>query len=142
MIPVVHDSYIVQNDSGATILRQEGRAGLWFLKRGFTVTFRVREVPGAYIGFESIAGDFRRFEGHWQIQEREGGTWVAHTVRIQPAFFAPRWAMGHVARDIMRDTIEGVIERCLSGNASNLSSEKIPSPRQSAGSRSPSNFSH
>jgi ribosome-associated toxin RatA of RatAB toxin-antitoxin module len=118
IVPVVQDSRIVGDEDGYMIVRQEGRAGLWVFKRGFTVTFRVREVPMAYIGFDAFEGDFRRFKGTWQIEQREAGTWVAHKVEIQPRFFAPRWAMRRVARRLMAETIDGVIRRCLSADPS------------------------
>jgi len=113
IIPLVADSRVLSEDDGVTILYQEGRAGLWFFKRGFTVKFRVREVPMAYIGFDAFEGDFRHFKGTWQVDERDGGTWVAHKVEIQPAFYAPGWAVRQVARDLMADTLDGVIRRCF-----------------------------
>lgn len=114
IIPTIKDSRVIGEEGGFTIIRQEGRAGLWFLKRGFTVTFRVREVPMSYVGFEAFEGDFRRFKGTWQVQQRDEGTWVAHDVEIQPDFFAPRWAIRRVARKLMIATIDGVIRQCLS----------------------------
>jgi len=113
IIPLVADSRVLGEDDGVTILYQEGRAGLWFFKRGFTVKFRVREVPMAYIGFDAYEGDFRHFKGTWQVDERDEGTWVAHKVEIQPAFYAPKWAIRQVARDLMADTLDGVIRRCF-----------------------------
>ena len=104
---------ILGKDGGATTLYQEGRAGLWFIKRGFRVKFRVRETPMAYIGFDAFEGDFKHFKGAWQVDEREEGTWVSHKVEIQPAFYAPKWAIRQVARDLMADTIDGVIRRCF-----------------------------
>ena len=118
IIPIVEDSAVIGSEDGITILQQKGRAGLWFFKRGFTVTFRVTEVPMAYIGFDAFEGDFRRFKGTWQVEAREEGTWIAHSVEIQPRFFAPGWAMGKVARTMMAETIEGVIQRCLSTDVS------------------------
>ncbi len=118
VIPVVEDSHVIGNEDGMTILQQQGRAGLWFFKRGFTVTFRVTEVPMAYIGFDAFEGDFRHFKGTWQVAERKEGTWVAHKVEIQPRFYAPGWAIRKVARTIMTETIEGVIKRCLSADVS------------------------
>ena len=117
IIPIVSASYVLGKEDGTTILRQEGRAGLWFLKRDFTVTLRVREVRMAYVGFESFEGDFRHFNGTWQIEQRQEGTWVAHTVEIQPDFFAPTWAIRRVAQSIMTETIEGVIRRCLTDDS-------------------------
>jgi len=114
IIPVVDESRITSNDDGVITLQQKGRAGLWFLQRGFSVTFRVTEVPMAYIGFDAFEGDFRRFKGTWQVDQRGEGTWVSHTVEIQPRFYAPGWAMRKVARRMMTETIEGVIRRCLS----------------------------
>ena len=60
IIPIVEDSAVIRSEDGITILQQKGRAGLWFFKRGFTVTFRVTEVPMAYIGFNAFKGDGHR----------------------------------------------------------------------------------
>ena len=116
IIPLVQDSRVLGEEDGVTILYQEGRAGLWFFKRGFKVKFRVREVPMAYIGFDAFEGDFSHFKGTWQLDEREEGTWVAHKVEIRPTFYAPKWAMRQVARDLMADTLDGVIRRCFSAD--------------------------
>jgi ribosome-associated toxin RatA of RatAB toxin-antitoxin module len=118
IIPTVEESAVIGNEDGFAILQQKGRAGLWFFKRGFTVTFRVKEVPMAYIGFDAFQGDFEHFKGTWQVAAHEEGTWVAHKVEIQPKFFAPGWAIRKVARTIMVETIEGVIQRCLSADVS------------------------
>lgn len=113
IIPIISKSDVLGKEDGTTILYQEGRGGLWFLKRDFTVTFHVREVPMAYIGLESFEGDFRHFNGTWQIEQRQEGTWVAHTLEVQPDFFAPRWAIRRVARGILAETIDSVIRWCL-----------------------------
>jgi ribosome-associated toxin RatA of RatAB toxin-antitoxin module len=118
IIPIVEDSAVISDDDSVTILKQTGRAGLWFFKRGFTVTFRVTEVPMSYIGFDAFEGDFERFTGTWQVAAREEGTWVSHDVELKPGFFAPGWAMGKVARTMMAETIEGVIRRCLATDVS------------------------
>jgi len=116
IISIVDDSRVLGSENGVTILLQEGRGGLWFFKRDFTVTFRVREVPMAYVGFEAFEGDFSRFVGTWQVEQREEGTWVSHRVEIQPRFFAPRWALRRMAGSLMSETIDGVIRRCLSAD--------------------------
>ena len=113
VIPVVDESYLESTDSSDRILFQRGRAGLWFFQRGFTVRFRVEEKPKVFIGFEAIDGDFERFVGTWQIDERDEGTWVAHSVEVQPGFFAPGWAVRRVARDLMTATIDGVVAQCM-----------------------------
>ena len=118
IIPIVEDSAVISDEDSVTILQQTGRAGLWFFKRGFTVTFRVTEVPMSYIGFDAFDGDFERFTGTWQVAARGDSTWVSHDVELKPRFFAPGWAMGKVARTMMAETIEGVIRRCLADDVS------------------------
>lgn len=114
IVPALTESRVIAGEDGEMILEQEGRAGLWFFQRDFHVTLEVTEVPGTYIGFRAIGeGSFRHFEGTWQVEDREGGTWVAHRVEIQPDFFAPQWAVRRVARDLMENTIDGVIGHCL-----------------------------
>jgi len=113
IIPVVSTSRILRAEGGERILLQEGRAGFWLFKRDFKVTFRVREIPMSYIGFDAIEGDFSKFKGSWQVGQREGGTWVSHTVDLEPRFFAPKWALHRMARTLLSETIENVIGRCL-----------------------------
>ena len=127
MVPAVSESKIVGERDGQKLLWQKGRAGLWFIKRGFEITFRVKEIPMSYIGFEAVEGDFQRFVGSWQVEERDGGTWVSHKVEIEPAFYAPKWAIRNVARRLMSETIEGVLQRCLSADIDNATSAS-PSP--------------
>ena len=114
IVPALKNSSVIGHEDGVTILQQDGHAGLWFFKRGFTVKLRVREVPMAYIGFEAFEGDFQRFKGSWQVAQREAGTWIAYSVEIKPDFYAPKWAQRRVARSLTADTIDGVIRRCLS----------------------------
>jgi ribosome-associated toxin RatA of RatAB toxin-antitoxin module len=113
MVPALNSSRIVGEDEKGMILHQEGGAGFWFFKRDFSVTFRVKEVPMSYIGFDAFEGDFRTFKGSWQIAEGEAGTWVSHRVEIEPDFFVPKWALRRMARKMMFQTIENVIDHCL-----------------------------
>ena len=114
LIPVVHESRIVSDDQGKKMLIQEGRAGFFVFNEDFTVTFEVKEVPMSYIGFTAVEGDFRRFSGSWQLQERPEGTWVSHRVEIEPDFYAPGWVIRRMARKLMAETIDGVLAKCLS----------------------------
>jgi ribosome-associated toxin RatA of RatAB toxin-antitoxin module len=114
LVPALTESRLTTDENGRMILQQSGRTGLWFIERDFQVTLEVTEVPMAHIGFEAIhGGSFRRFEGSWQVDQRGGGTWVAHRIEIEPDFFAPRWAVRRVARRLMENTIDAVIARCL-----------------------------
>jgi len=114
LIPVVHDSRLVYDEQGNRTLIQEGRAGFFVFNKDFTVTFDVREVPMSYIGFNAVEGDFRRFNGSWQLQERQEGTWVSHKVEIEPGFYAPGWVIRRMARGLMVETIDGVLAKCIS----------------------------
>lgn len=113
IIPAVATSRVLREEEGDKILLQEGRAGIWFFMRDFSVTFRVKEVPMSYIGFSAFEGDFREFKGSWQVGQREEGTWVSHRVELEPRFFAPKWALHRMARKLLFETIEHVIEQCL-----------------------------
>lgn len=113
VIPAVYVSRIVRKEGVEKILYQEGSAGLWFLKRNFTVTFRVEELPMSYIGFDAFEGDFKKFKGSWQIAPREEGTLINHRVEIEPRFFAPKWALRLIARKLMFETIDHVVDRCM-----------------------------
>ena len=113
IVPALSSSRIVGGDQKGKILHQEGRTGIWFFKRDFSVTFRVKEVPMSYIGFSAFEGDFSVFKGSWQVAERDEGTWVSHKVEIEPDFFVPKWALRRMARKLMIETIENVINHCL-----------------------------
>jgi len=113
LVPAVSSSRVVGEDEKGKILYQKGRAGIWLFKRDFSVTFRVKEVPMSYIGFDAFEGDFAVFKGSWQIAEREEGTWVSHRVEIEPDFSVPKWALRRMARKMMIETVENVINHCL-----------------------------
>jgi len=116
VIPVVTSSRILREDGKEKILLQEGRAGMWFIKRGFSVTFRVEEVPMSYIGFDAFEGDFKTFKGTWQVAQKDEGTLVIHKVEIEPDFYVPKWALRRMARRLMFETIENVIGHCMDAN--------------------------
>jgi ribosome-associated toxin RatA of RatAB toxin-antitoxin module len=113
IIPAVEDSRIIGEEDGRLILRQEGRGGMWFVKRGFSVTFRVEEMPMYSIEFEAFEGDFETFTGRWQVKPMRSGTLVRHEVQIKPSFWVPNWALRKIARDMMMDTLRGVIGKCF-----------------------------
>jgi ribosome-associated toxin RatA of RatAB toxin-antitoxin module len=116
LVSAVTESRVVRHEAnGARILYQQGRAGLWFIKLEFQVWFRVEEEPLSRITFRAIEGDFRRFEGFWEITEKDGGTGICHHVEIKPRFYAPTWAIRMVAVRLMTETIQAVIHRCLDG---------------------------
>jgi ribosome-associated toxin RatA of RatAB toxin-antitoxin module len=113
IVPAVTVSRIVGHEAGATLLYQEGRAGLWIFERGFSVTFRVRETPMQSIEFEAFEGSFRRFVGSWKLAPSGGGTEIRHRVEVEPDFWAPRWALKRIAWRMMEDTIRSVVDRSL-----------------------------
>ena len=113
-IPFITESRVMRREPDAIILQQKGRAGMLGLNRYFTVTFRVQESPMRWIEFESFAGDFKRFKGRWDLEERSSGTCVRHEVQLEPAFFMPKWVMRLIARHILLRSLEAVIHRCLS----------------------------
>jgi ribosome-associated toxin RatA of RatAB toxin-antitoxin module len=121
LVPAVTKSQVIGEDNDVLILRQEGRAGMWFVRRDFTVTFRVKEQPMNSIEFDAFEGDFERFEGKWQVKPMRAGTLVRHEVTVVPRFWAPEWSLRRIARQMIQETIQGVVRRCFeigeTGNA-------------------------
>lgn len=113
LIPAVTVSRIVDTGNGELLLHQEGRAGIWFVKRGYQVTFRVRESPMFSIDFEAVDGDFEVFNGKWRVKPMRSGTLIRHEVQILPKFWAPEWAMRNVAGDMMMETVNAIIRKCF-----------------------------
>jgi len=113
IVPAVEKSQVIGEEDGRLILRQEGRGGMWFVKRRFSVTFRVEEKPMYSIEFEAFEGDFETFTGRWEVKPMRSGTLVRHEVRIDPKFWAPNWALRKIARDMMMETLRGVIGKCF-----------------------------
>jgi ribosome-associated toxin RatA of RatAB toxin-antitoxin module len=124
LVPAVTESRVIGEDNGVLILRQEGRAGLWFVRRDFAVTFRVTEDPPNSIEFVAFEGDFKRFEGKWRIKPMRAGTLVQHEVTVVPTFWAPNWSLRRVARQMMKETIEGVVKRCFETGEAENAAEK------------------
>jgi ribosome-associated toxin RatA of RatAB toxin-antitoxin module len=112
IVPAITVSRVVGEERRAKILYQEGHAGMWFVDREFTVTFRVRERPLYTVEFEAIDGSFRRFVGTWRLKPMRDGTLVTHSVEIEPDFWAPKWALKRIARRLMAETMRGVVARC------------------------------
>ena len=113
IVPFLTESRGLREEGGAKILYQAGRGQLWFFTRRFTVTFRVIEQPEALITFKAFAGDFREFDGFWSLEPQPEGTFVRHSVTINPDFYMPKWAMRFLARHLMMTSLSGVLHRCL-----------------------------
>jgi hypothetical protein len=113
IVPAVTVSRLVDTGNGELVLYQEGRAGIWFVKRGYKVTFRVREEPMFSIDFEAIDGDFEIFTVKWRVKPMRSGTLVRHEVQILPKFWAPGWAMRNVAGNMMMETVNAIIRKCF-----------------------------
>ena len=114
VVPAVLESDVIGRKNGAIILRQSGRSGYLFFWRNFEVTFHVREEPRTRIDFRAFRGDFRDFKGSWEVEPRAEGTWVRHSVRVVPNFFAPDWVIRRVAERMILESLQGVVFRCLS----------------------------
>jgi len=113
IVSAIESSKVIGEEDGRLILRQEGRAGMWFVKRGFTVTFRVDEKAMASIEFEAFEGDFETFNGKWRVKPMRAGTLVRHEVQVVPKFWAPKWALRKIAGDMMMETLRGVVGKCF-----------------------------
>ena len=124
LVPAVTKSQVIGEDNDVLILRQEGRAGMWFVRRDFTVTFRVKEQPMNLIEFDAFEGDFERFEGVWRVKPMRAGTLVQHEVTVVPTFWAPKWSLRRIARKMMLETIQGVVQRCFEIGETENAAEK------------------
>ena len=113
VVPFVTTSRVIGRDAHAKRLYQEGRIGLLFFSKSFKVTFRLVEAPPEDIQFESIAGDFTRFNGDWHVEEGEHATLITHVVELEPKFFVPRWLLKTLEQRIMLETFETVTQRCV-----------------------------
>ena len=109
---------VIGQEGGAILLRQDGAVNLLILSRRFTVTFRVTEQPMRDIVFDAIAGDFTRFRGRWHLEPHPDGTLVEHEVEVEPSFFAPRWALRWLERQVMLASLKAVMARCLQAEGS------------------------
>jgi ribosome-associated toxin RatA of RatAB toxin-antitoxin module len=133
MVPAVTESSIVGEEDGDTILLQNGRAGMWFVRRDFTVKFRVKEQPMYSIEFEAFEGDFERFKGVWFVKPMRSGTLVRHEVEVAPNFWAPGWALRRVAGGLMMETVVGIVGKCfeLTGDVGGNRDAHAPESRTS-----------
>ena len=129
IVPAVEESRVTGEEDGRLILYQKGRAGMWFVKRGFEVTFRVDEEPMTSIRFEAYEGDFETFNGIWRVKPMRSGTLVRHEVQVKPKFWAPGWALRKIAGDMMMETLLGVIGKCFENAGQDKAGESSPSSR-------------
>jgi ribosome-associated toxin RatA of RatAB toxin-antitoxin module len=113
IVPAIESSKVIGEEDGRLVLRQEGRAGMWFVKREFTVTFRVDEKAMASIDFEAFEGDFETFTGKWRVKPMRAGTLIRHEVQVVPKLWAPGWALRKIAGDMMMETLRGVVGKCF-----------------------------
>lgn len=90
-IPQVLESQLLKDKGAEKLIQQTGKTGILFFKKTSTIVLKVKEFYLDRILFKQDSGDFKVFEGEWQLTAcPEGdGTMLAYRAKIKPDFFAP-----------------------------------------------------
>ncbi len=90
-IPQMLESHLLKDKGAEKLIRQTGRTGILFFKKTSTITLKVKEFYLRRIHFKQDSGDFKVFEGEWQLSACPDGdgTFLTYRAAIRPNFFAP-----------------------------------------------------
>ncbi len=92
-MPKVVSSALLENRGKIKIIEQTGRSGILIFERSVHFRLKVDEEFPKHLHFEQVDGDFKLYEGEWNLEAVEApqgkGTLVTYVARMKPDFFAP-----------------------------------------------------
>ena len=115
IIPAVKDSRIIARNDKGIIVEQNGKSGFLIFRKSFSITYQVIEQEKKRIEFRAIKGDFKKFDGSWDVEIHEKGVLVHHDLEVKPDFYAPQWIMRLVTKKITIQSVENILKKCLTG---------------------------
>lgn len=116
-MPKVTSSELIEDHGDMKVIEQTGRSGFLIFERSVRFRLRVQEHYPIRLSFEQIEGDFKVYEGSWELETLEcngGGrcTLLTYEARIKPDFFAPSFLVSFVQSQDMPVILQAVRAYC------------------------------
>ena len=108
-IPNLSSSELVMRDGQTVRLQQVGSQQLMGLRFSAQVLLQLREFkPDGLLRFEMLKGDFRRFEGSWQVRELPEGSSLLYELTVQGCLGMPIALIEERLRDDLSSNLYAV----------------------------------
>ncbi|MDA0257611.1 MAG: SRPBCC family protein [Cyanobacteria bacterium] len=108
-IPNLSSSELVMRDGQTVRLQQVGSQQLMGLRFSAQVLLELREFkPDGMLLFEMLKGDFRRFEGSWQVRELPEGSSLLYELTVQGCLGMPIALIEERLRDDLSSNLYAV----------------------------------
>lgn len=113
-MPHMEKSRLLSSDADGWLrLEQVSSRRILLFKKRIRVLLRVFEHPPDRVSFSLIDGDFRTYNGAWDVDPIDGRLRLRLTLRLSPAFFAPGFILDRLARSTAEKSLEAVRDEAL-----------------------------
>ena len=108
-IPNLASSQLVHREGDTVRLQQVGSQKLLGLRFSAQVLLELKEVrPDGVLRFSMLKGDFRRFEGSWQIRDLPDGSSLLYELTVQGCLGMPIGLIEERLRDDLSSNLRAV----------------------------------
>ena len=117
-IPNIIESGLISDNGGEQVVLQRGKSGILFFQMKVSVTLKIRGEYLKYLGFKQIAGDFKVYNGEWNLEDypQNHGTLLSYKSEVKPDFFAPAFIVRHVQKHVFPSVLSAIKARAELSN--------------------------
>ena len=117
-IPNLSTSELIQRQGQTVRLQQVGSQQLLGLRFSAQVQLELTEFrQDGLLQFRMVKGDFRRFEGSWQIRQRPGGSSLLYELTVQGCLGMPIGLIEERLRDDLSSNLNAVVQEAHRRNS-------------------------
>ncbi len=110
-IPDMRSSRVIRRDGDQLLVEQVGVFGVLFLHRHVEVKLAVAESPPVRIVARAVAGDFREFDGAYEVENLPSGVVrLTYSGRLVPDFPIPPFIGGIVVRSVLAKQFTAMVK--------------------------------
>ena len=117
-IPNLSTSELIQRQGQTVHLQQVGSQQLLGLRFSAQVQLELTEYrQDGLLRFRMVKGDFRRFEGSWQIRQRPKGSSLLYELTVQGCLGMPIGLIEERLRDDLSSNLNAVVQEAHRRNS-------------------------
>ena len=117
-IPNLSTSELIQRQGQTVRLQQVGSQQLLGLRFSAQVQLELTEYrQDGLLQFRMVKGDFRRFEGSWQIRQRPEGSALLYELTVQGCLGMPIGLIEERLRDDLSSNLNAVVQEAHRRNS-------------------------
>ena len=113
-VPQIEESRVLLHlKDGRVRVEQIAFQKFLFIKKRVRVVLDVVEEPPGRIAFSLVEGDFRFYDGAWEMDLQQIPLRLHFKLRVRPAFYVPDFLLRLVMRTSGRQSLEAVLAEVL-----------------------------